>query len=50
MRVLDAMEAEADGKPLKPSQIVDGFFGTLLRMADDEGGAASPSCACLVAC
>jgi AcrR family transcriptional regulator len=36
MRVLDAMEAEADGKPLKPSQIVDGFFGTLLRMADDE--------------
>ena len=36
MRVLNAMEAEADGKPLKPSQIVDGFFGTLLRMADDE--------------
>lgn len=30
MRVLNAMEAEADGKPLKPSQIVDGFFGTLL--------------------
>jgi hypothetical protein len=36
MRVLNAMEAEADGKPLKPSQIVDGFFGTLLRMADDK--------------
>lgn len=36
IRVLNAMEAEADGKPLKPSQIVDGFFGTLLRMADDE--------------
>ncbi len=36
MRVLDQMEAEADGKPLKPSQIVDGFFGTLLRMAGDE--------------
>ncbi len=36
MRVLDEAEALAAGKPLKPSQIVDGFFGTLLRMADDE--------------
>ncbi len=36
MRVLDLLEAEAEGKPLKPSQIVDGFFGTLLRMAGDE--------------
>ena len=36
MRVLNEMEAEAAGKPLKPSQIVDGFFGTLLRMAGDE--------------
>ncbi|MBI2276467.1 MAG: TetR/AcrR family transcriptional regulator [Dechloromonas sp.] len=36
MRVLNDMEAEAAGKPLKPSQIVDGFFGTLLRMAGDE--------------
>ena len=36
MRVLDRMEKEAGGKPLKPSQIVDGFFGTLLRMVDDE--------------
>lgn len=36
MRVLNAFEREAAGKPLKPSQIVDGFFGTLLRMADDE--------------
>jgi len=36
MRVLDEAEAVADGKPLKPSFIVDGFFGTLLRMADDE--------------
>jgi hypothetical protein len=36
MRVLDQMEAEAEDKPLKPSQIVDGFFGTLLRMAGDE--------------
>lgn len=36
MRMLDEMEAGSGGQPLKPSQIVDGFFGTLLRMADDE--------------
>ncbi|MFM2112815.1 MAG: hypothetical protein RLZZ271_1475 [Pseudomonadota bacterium] len=36
MRILDAHEAKAQGKPLKPSQILDGFFGTLIRMADDE--------------
>lgn len=36
LRVLDEMERKAGGKPLKPSQIVDGFFGTLLRMAEDE--------------
>jgi AcrR family transcriptional regulator len=36
MRVLGEMETEAAGKPLKPSQIVDGFFGTLLRRADDQ--------------
>ncbi|GAB2182365.1 TetR/AcrR family transcriptional regulator [Denitratisoma sp. agr-D3] len=36
MRALDEAEALAGGKPLKPSQIVDGFFGTLLRMAEDK--------------
>lgn len=36
LRVLEEMEAGAAGKPLKPSQIVDGFFGTLLRIANDE--------------
>jgi AcrR family transcriptional regulator len=36
MRVLDALEAEAGEQPVKPSLIVDAFFGTLLRMADDE--------------
>ena len=36
MGVLGEMETEAAGKPLKPSQIVDGFFGTLLRLADDQ--------------
>lgn len=36
MRVLDAFEKDAGGNALKPSQIVDGFFGTLLRLADDE--------------
>ncbi len=36
MRILDRLEREAAGKPLKPSQIVDGFFGTLLRLADND--------------
>ena len=36
MRVLDRLEVEAAGQPVKPSLIVDAFFGTLLRMADDE--------------
>src|SRR3546814_18714202 len=33
LRLLDQLEAEAGGEPLKPSQIVDAFFGTLLRLA-----------------
>jgi AcrR family transcriptional regulator len=37
LRVLDELEAKAGGAPLKPSQIVDAFFGTLLRMAAREG-------------
>jgi AcrR family transcriptional regulator len=37
LRVLDELEAKANGAPLKPSQIVDAFFGTLLRMASEEG-------------
>lgn len=36
MRILNELEAKAQGKPLKPSQILDGFFGTLIRLADDE--------------
>ena len=36
MRALDELEATADGQPLKPSQIVDTFFGTMIRMAEDE--------------
>jgi AcrR family transcriptional regulator len=36
LRVLDELEIKAGGKPLKPSQIVDAFFGTLLRMAGNE--------------
>jgi len=36
MRVLNELEAAAEGRAVKPSQIVDGFFGTLLRMAGDE--------------
>lgn len=37
LRILDEAEAKAGGKPLKPSLILDGFFGTLLRMAEDQG-------------
>ncbi len=37
LRVLDEMEAKAGGAPLKPSQILDAFFGTLLRMAIAHG-------------
>ena len=41
MRLLDELEAQAGGKPLKPSQIVDAFFGTLLRLAADPAQAGS---------
>ncbi|MBU1237957.1 MAG: TetR family transcriptional regulator [Gammaproteobacteria bacterium] len=37
LRVLDELEAKAAGAPLKPSQILDAFFGTLLRMAITHG-------------
>jgi len=33
LRRLDELEAQAQDRPLKPSQIVDAFFGTLLRLA-----------------
>lgn len=38
---LDRLEAEAQGAPLKPSRIVEAFFGTALEMAADteHGGA-----------
>lgn len=40
LRVLDEMEAQAGDQPLKPSQIVDAFFGTVLRMGaqPEQGG------------
>jgi AcrR family transcriptional regulator len=37
LHVLNELEATAAGAPLKPSQIVDAFFGTLLRMAVAHG-------------
>ncbi len=37
LRVLDELEAKAAGAPLKPSQVLDAFFGTLLRMAITHG-------------
>jgi len=36
MRVLDRLEGESGGQPLKASAILEAFFGTLLRMAGDE--------------
>lgn len=35
LRALDRAEAAANGLPLKPSQIVDAFFGVSLRFAAD---------------
>lgn len=36
LMALDAMEAQAAGAPLKPSAILEAFFGTLLKMGQDE--------------
>lgn len=36
VEALDALEQEANGKPIKPSKILDAFFGTLLRIAETE--------------
>jgi len=36
LQALDALDAEAGGAPLKPSQVLEAFFGTLLRMGEDE--------------
>lgn len=38
LHVLDELETKAAGAPLKVSQIVDAFFGTLLRMGAAPGG------------
>ncbi len=41
LAALDALEAAMGGAPLKPSQILDAFFGVAMRMAADteQGGA-----------
>ena len=36
LAVLDALEQQANGAPLKPSQVLEAFFGTLLRIGEDE--------------
>lgn len=36
LQALDALESAAAGEPLKPSAILEAFFGTLLRMGTDE--------------
>lgn len=33
--ILDELEAQAGGAALKPSQVLEAFFGTLLRMGED---------------
>jgi AcrR family transcriptional regulator len=39
LKELDRLEAEAKGAPLKPSRILEVFFGVALKMAaDSEGG------------
>ncbi|MBL8397316.1 MAG: TetR/AcrR family transcriptional regulator [Candidatus Accumulibacter sp.] len=35
LQLLDRLEQEANGSPLKPSQILEAFFGTLLRVGED---------------
>jgi AcrR family transcriptional regulator len=35
LRALDALEAQSGGAPLKPSLVLEAFFGTLLRMGED---------------
>lgn len=36
LAALDALERQANGAPLKPSQVLEAFFGTLLRIGEDE--------------
>lgn len=36
LQALDMLESLANGAPLKPSQVLEAFFGTLLRMGGDE--------------
>lgn len=38
IQALDRLEAEARGAPLKPSQILDAFFGVAVKMASDRVG------------
>lgn len=38
LQQLDRLEADAAGQPLKPSQILEVFFGVALRMAADTKG------------
>jgi AcrR family transcriptional regulator len=37
LHALERLEQSAGGKPVKPTRILDAFFGTLLRMAAHEG-------------
>ena len=35
-RALDVLEEKANGAPLKPSQVLEAFFGTLLSIGEDD--------------
>ncbi len=42
LKELDRLESQAAGKPLRPRQILEAFFGVAMKMAaDEEGGGAS---------
>jgi len=36
LSILDALEKRANGESLKPSQVLEAYFGTLLRIGEDE--------------
>jgi len=36
LRILDELERSANGQPLRPSQILEAFFGTLIAMGEKE--------------
>ncbi len=46
LRLLDELEAQAEGRPLKPSQIVDAFSARCCAWPPIRRRPAAPSCRC----